>query len=133
MICLLDMHRLACIYHKCYFRNRFTQQKYNLTIIAEARLTILDRLVIYTLLRLSLTANIENGWLGSKRKKIETLKLCLKNAFRELLSKILFRFSQNLKPSRNSQKNENTSFGIIKCVQNIWEIDKFLGIGIQSI
>ena len=34
----------------------------------------------------------------------KTLKLCLKNAFREFSSKILFRFSKNLTSSRNSQK-----------------------------
>ena len=37
-------------------------------------------------------------------EKSKTLKLCLKNAFREFSWKILFRFSKNLASSRNSQK-----------------------------
>ena len=36
-------------------------------------------------------------------EKSKTLKLCLKNAFREFSSKILFRFSKNPTSSRNSQ------------------------------
>ena len=39
-------------------------------------------------------------------EKSKTLKLCLKNAFREFSSKILFRFSKNLTSSRNSQKTK---------------------------
>ena len=39
-------------------------------------------------------------------EKSKTLKLCLKNAFRELSSKMLFRFSKNSTPSRNSQKTK---------------------------
>ena len=51
-------------------------------------------------------------WLA-RFEKSKTLKLGLKNAFRELLSKIVFQFSKNLKSSRNSQKNENTAFCLI--------------------
>ena len=39
-------------------------------------------------------------------EKSKTLRLCLKNAFREFSSKILFRFSKNLTSSRNSQKTK---------------------------
>ena len=39
-------------------------------------------------------------------EKSKTLKICLKNAFREFSSKILFRFSENLTSSRNSQKTK---------------------------
>ena len=39
-------------------------------------------------------------------EKSKTLKLCLKKAFREFSSKILFRFSNNLTSSRNSQKTK---------------------------
>ena len=50
-------------------------------------------------------------------EKSKTLKLCLKNAFREFSSKILFRFSKNLTSSRNSQKTKIrlfTSFNMQK-------------------
>ena len=36
-------------------------------------------------------------WLVRFEKTAKTLKPCLKNAFRELFSKILFRFSKNFK------------------------------------
>ena len=39
-------------------------------------------------------------------EKSKTLKLCLKNAFREFSSKILFRYSKNLTSSRKSQKTK---------------------------
>ena len=39
-------------------------------------------------------------------EKSKTLTLCLKNAFREFYSKILFRLSKNLTSSRNSQKTK---------------------------
>ena len=66
-------------------------------------------------------------------EKAKTLKLCLKNAFRELSSKILFRFSKNLTSSRNSQKNENTPFYLIKYAKNIRKIDKVLGARIEAL
>ena len=66
-------------------------------------------------------------------EKSKTLKLYLKNAFREFSSKILFRFSKNLTSSRNSQKNENTPFYLIKYAKNIRKIDKVLGIRIETV
>ena len=59
------------------------------------------------------------------------------NAFRELLSKILFRFSKNFKSSRNSQikkSNGNTYFCLykIKKKNNIGKIDKVLVIRIET-
>ena len=44
--------------------------------------------------------------LPSYREKSKTLKLCLKNVFREFSWKILFRFSKNLTSSKNSQKSK---------------------------
>ena len=39
-------------------------------------------------------------------KKLKTLKLCIKNAFREFFLKILFRFYKNLMSLRNAQKTK---------------------------
>ena len=47
-------------------------------------------------------------------EKSKILKLSLKNAFRELPSKILFRFSRNLKSLRNSQKTKVQLFASAK-------------------
>ena len=64
----------------------------------------------------------------------KTLKICLKNAFREFSSKILFRFSKNLTSSRNSQKTKIHLFtSFLKYAKNIRKIDKVLGIRIETI
>ena len=65
-------------------------------------------------------------------EKSKTLKLCLKNAFREFSSKILFRFSKNLTSSRNSQKMKIHLFTSLN-MQKIRKIDKVLGIRIETI
>ena len=65
-------------------------------------------------------------------EKSKTLKLCLKNTFREFSSKILFRFSKNLTSSRNSQKNENTPFTSLN-MQNIsGKLTKFLVLALKQ-
>ena len=66
-------------------------------------------------------------------EKSKTLKLCLKNAFREFSSKILFRFSKNLTSSRNSQKTKIHLFTSLNMQKNIRKIDKVLGIRIETI
>ena len=85
------------------------------------------------------TRDLGNGllrvtdWAGSKKSK-KNLKFCLKNALRELSSKILLRFSKNLTSSRNSQKKKqqqqqrNTPFDLVKYAKKIVKIDKVLGI-----
>ena len=61
-----------------------------------------------TLVRCSLESLTDSKYRESldRFEKSKTLKLGLKNAFRELSSKILFRFSKNLTFSRNSQKTK---------------------------
>ena len=59
-------------------------------------------------------------WLASLENS-KILKRWLKNSFRQLLSKMLFRFSYNLKYSRNSQKNENTAFCLLKYAKKYLE------------
>ena len=66
-------------------------------------------------------------------EKSKTLKLCLKNAFRELFSKIVFRFSKNLTSSRNSHKTKMHFFTTLNMQINIGKIDKVLGIRIETI
>ena len=54
-------------------------------------------------------------------EKSKTLRLCLKNAFREPSSKILFRFSKNLTSSRNSQNTKIHLFtSLISPWKRIW-------------
>ena len=62
-------------------------------------------------------------------EKSKTLKLCRKNAFRELCSKMFFPFSIVFE---KFAKNENTPFSLIKYAKNIGKIDK-LGIRIEII
>ena len=62
--------------------------------------------------------------------KSKTLKLSLKNTFRELLSKILFRFSKNLKSSRNSQKTKILLFASLD--MHTGKLTRVLGIRIES-
>ena len=65
-------------------------------------------------------------------EKSKTLKLCLKNAFRGLSSKI-FRFSKNLTSLRNSQKTNIHLFTLLNMQKNIGKIDKVLGVRIETI
>ena len=58
-------------------------------------------------------------------EKSKTLKLCLKNAFREFSSKILFRFSKNLTSSRNSQKTKIHLFTSLNMQQISGKLTKF--------
>ena len=58
-------------------------------------------------------------------KKSKTLKLCLKNAFREFSSKILFRFSKNLTLSRNSQKTKIHLFTSLNMQKISGKLTKF--------
>jgi len=69
----------------------------------------------------------------ARLEKSKILKLCLKNALRELLSKTLFRSSKNLNSSTNSQKNENTAFCLLNMQKNTWKIDKVRGSRIKTI
>ena len=68
---------------------------------------------------------IKSLWLALRKmaghtRKIEILKLCLKNiAFRFLLSKMLFRFSENIKYFRNYQNNQNTCTAFCPIMQKI--------------
>ena len=60
------------------------------------------------------------------------------NAFRELLSKILFRFSKNFKSSRNSQikkSNGNTYFCLYKIKKRIisGKLTKFLLFALRQL
>ena len=64
--------------------------------------------------------------------KAKILKLCLKNTFRELLPKEVFRFSKNLK-SEKFAKSENVAFCLIKYAENTWKIDNVLGVRIETI
>ena len=58
-------------------------------------------------------------------EKSKTLKLCLKNAFREFSSKILFRFSKNLTSSRNSQKTKIHLFTSLNMQKISGKLTKF--------
>ena len=58
-------------------------------------------------------------------EKSKTLKLCLKNAFRELSSKMSFRFSKNSTPSRNSQKTKIHLFTSVNMQKLSGKLTKF--------
>ena len=58
-------------------------------------------------------------------EKTRTLKLCLKNAFRELSSRILFCFSKNLTSSRNSQKTKIHLFTLLNMQKISGKLTKF--------
>ena len=58
-------------------------------------------------------------------EKSKTLKLCLKNAFREFSSKMLFRFSKNLTSSRNSQKTKIRLFTSLNMQKISGKLTKF--------
>ena len=58
-------------------------------------------------------------------EKSKTLKLCLKNAFREFSSKILFRFSKNLTSSRNLQKTKIHLFTSLNMQKISGKLTKF--------
>ena len=58
-------------------------------------------------------------------EKSKTLKLRLKNAFREFSSKILFRFSKNLTSSRNSQKTKIHLFTSLNMQKISGKLTKF--------
>ena len=58
-------------------------------------------------------------------EKSKTLKLCLKNAFREFSLKILFRFSKNLTSSRNSQKTKIHLFTSLNMQKISGKLTKF--------
>ena len=58
-------------------------------------------------------------------EKSKTLKICLKNAFREFSSKILFRFSENLTSSRNSQKTKIPLFTLFNMQKISLKLTKF--------
>ena len=60
-----------------------------------------------------------------KFEKSKTLKLCVKNAFREFSSKILFRFSKNLTSSRNSQKTKIHLFTSLNMQKISGKLTKF--------
>ena len=65
-------------------------------------------------------------------EKSKTLKLCLKNAFRELSSKILFRFSKNLTSSRNSQKTKIHLFTSLNMQKISGKLTKFLVFALKQ-
>ena len=56
----------------------------------------------------------------------KTLKLCLKNAFRELYSKILFRLYKNLTSSRKSRKTKIHFFTPLNMQKISGKLTKFL-------
>ena len=58
-------------------------------------------------------------------EKSKTLNLCLKNAFREFSSKVLFRFSKNLTSSRNSQKTKIHLFTSLNMQKISGKLTKF--------
>ena len=58
-------------------------------------------------------------------EKTKTLKLCLKNAFRELSSRILFCFSKNLTSSRNSQETKIYLFTLLNMQKISGKLTKF--------
>ena len=66
-------------------------------------------------------------------EKSKTLKLGLKNAFRELSSKILFPLSKNLTSSRNSEKPKIHLFTSVNMEKNVGKIDKVLGVRIETV
>ena len=66
-------------------------------------------------------------------EKTKTLKLGLKNAFRELSSKILFPLSKNLTSSRNSEKPKIHLFTSVNMEKNVGKIDKVLGVRIETV
>ena len=65
-------------------------------------------------------------------EKSKTLKLCLKNAFRELSSKMLFRFSKNSTPSRNSQKTKIHLFTSLNMQKISGKLTKFSVIALKQ-
>ena len=65
-------------------------------------------------------------------EKSKTLKLCLKNAFSELCSKILFRFSRNLTSSRNSQKTKIHHFTSLNMQKISGKLTKFLVFALKQ-
>ena len=65
-------------------------------------------------------------------EKSKTLKLCLKNAFREMSSKMLFRFSKNLTPSRNSQKTKIHLFTSLNMQKISGKLTKFSVIALKQ-
>ena len=65
-------------------------------------------------------------------EKSKTLKLCLKNAFREFSSKILFRFSKNLTSSRNSQKTKIHRFTSLNMQKVSGKLTKFLVFALKQ-
>ena len=65
-------------------------------------------------------------------EKSKTLKLCLKNAFREMSSKMLFRFSKNSTPSRNSQKTKIHFFTSLNMQKISGKLTKFSVIALKQ-
>ena len=65
-------------------------------------------------------------------EKSKTLKLCLKNAFREMSSKMLFRFSKNSTPSRNSQKTKIHLFTSLNMQKISGKLTKFSVIALKQ-
>ena len=87
------------------------------------------QMIVWTLLRVTDSKYRESL---DRFEKSKTLKLCLKNAFRELSSKMLFRFSKNSTPSRNSQKTKIHLFTSLNMQKISGKLTKFLVIALRQ-